>query len=173
MIKKIIEKTTREAEKLQEVKEKCQIEEQELRNKVYDEIMVGATDEFRENYFFFPMGLIHPPVQMPSWMFRELKYHKNLLEGDLERVALAHVIHFTAPDCPTGYMECTGHIENWCKCSVQEAHDTLIRLEKKGLIIGSALSPKDNYGHARNIGWTVNVPYLQAILDCYMTKIWS
>lgn len=148
-------------------------EEKKLRADLLEQLKVGGSEDYCNTIQLFPLELMHSPVLMPSWVFRKFPKHPDFNLDDIEKVAMAHVIHFTVPDNPTGYIECSGHIENWCKCTVAEAHSALQRLEKRKLIISQVLSPEMCRGHKRNLGYFVNVGYVNAILKCYMMNMWN
>ena len=136
------------------------------------QLKVGGTEEYNNQIKLFPIGKMQSPVRIPSWMFRKFKHHPVLELDDIERVALAHVIHFTTASTPYGYIECSGDIENWCKCSVEDAHNALKRLVSKNLIECTTVPDEVCFGHKRNFGYYVNVPYLHGILVLYGTDIW-
>jgi hypothetical protein len=146
--------------------------ETDRNNKIIEELKVGGSEDYNSSISLFPIGKIQSPVRIPTWMFRKFPDHKSFELDDIEKVAMAHVIHFTNCDNPTGYIECSGHIENWCKCSVQEAHDALTRLVKRNLIKSHVLAPEFCMGHKRNLGYFVNIGYVHTILNLYKTDIW-
>lgn len=147
-------------------------EETERNNKILEELKVGGSEDFNSTVCLFPIGMIPSPVRIPAWMFRKFPHNPDFELDDIEKVAMAHVIHFTNCDNPTGYIECSGHIENWCKCSVEDAHAALKRLEKRNLIKSHVLSPDMCRGHKRNLGYFVNIGYVHTILNLYKTDIW-
>lgn len=147
--------------------------EDDLRADILRQLKVGGSPEYDEKITLFPIGLIQSPVRIPAWMFRKYPNHKQLELDDIEKVAMAHVIHFTNPSNPTGYIECSGNIENWCKCSVEEAHNALMSLTNKNLITQYRLSPEMCFSHKRNFGYSVNVEYLHSLLNLYKMDIWS
>lgn len=154
--------------------EKKYIEEETERQKaLLEQLKIGGTEEFNKRIHLFPLGLIPSPVRIPAWMFRKYPHNPDFELDDIEKVAMAHVIHFTNCDNPTGYIECSGNIENWCKCSVEEAHNALKRLVRKNLIKSHVLDPEYCYGHKRNLGYFVNVPYVHTILNLYKMDIWT
>lgn len=146
--------------------------ETELNNNILEQLKEGGSEDFNNTVCLFPIGKIPSPVRVPTWMFRKFPYNKEFELDDIEKVAMAHVIHFTNCDNPTGYIECSGHIENWCKCSVEEAHAALQRLVKKKLITSHVLEPEMCRGHKRNLGYFVNIGYVHTILSLYKTDIW-
>lgn len=147
--------------------------EEKLQQKILEELKVGGSEDYNENISLFPLGKIPSPVRIPAWMFRKYPETPNLELDDIEKVAMAHVIHFTNCDNYTGYIECSGHIENWCKCSVAAAHNALKKLEKKGFITSHVLDPDDCRGHKRNLGYFVNIAYLHKLLSLYKMDIWT
>ena len=152
----------------------CRDKEDELNKKIVDDLMVGASDEYKESYHLFPLGLFQSPVRIPAWMFRTFpNAHKNFNLNDIEKVAMAHVIHFTNAENPTGYLQCSGNIENWTKCSVAEADAALDSLEEKKLVVSRELPPQYCHGHKRNKGYYVNLYYVHTVLRCYKMDIWS
>lgn len=154
--------------------EKYLQEEEQLEQEILRQLRFGGTPEYEKSMqTLVPLGKIPSPIRIPSWMFRKYPHHKQLELSDIEKVALAHVIHFTQADNPTGYIECSGDIENFCKCSVKEAHDALKGLVKNNLITEHVLDPKYCLGHKRNLGYYANVPYLHSILSLYKMEVWS
>ena len=147
--------------------------EDELQADILRQLNIGGTEEYSNTITLFPIGRIQSPVRIPAWMFRKYPNHKQLELNDIEKVAMAHVIHFTNPCNPTGYVECSGNIENWCKCSVEEAHNALVSLTNKNLITQYRLSPELCFGHKRNCGYSVNVEYLHSLLNLYKMDIWT
>ena len=147
-------------------------EEDALEAEIVRQLKVGGSEEYNNSISLFPIGKIQSPVRIPSWMFRKFKHHPVLELDDIERVALAHVIHFTSPATPYGYIECSGDIENWCKCSVEDAHNALQRLVSKNLIECTTVPDEICKGHKRNFGYYVNVQFLHGILVLYKTDIW-
>ena len=146
--------------------------EDALNEDILRQLKIGGSEEYNDSISLFPIGTLQSPVRIPSWMFRKFKYHPVLELDDIERVALAHVIHFTGPSSPYGYVECSGGIENFCKCSVEDAHNALQRLVNKKLIESTTLPDEICMGHKRNFGYYVNVNYLHSILGLYRTDIW-
>ena len=118
------------------------------------------------------------PVKIPSWMFAantflEENFH---FENNTEIVALAHAIHFTSPHCATGYLECSGHIERWCRCTTEEAHEALAELFQRGLLLEPVIIRRDTpnnpvNGVSRNLGWKANIPYIESVLKNYGRRI--
>ena len=147
--------------------------EEELEQRILDDLKVGGNEDYNSHICLFPLGDIPSPVRIPSWMFRKYPETPNLELDDIEKVALAHVIYFTNRDNDTGYIECSGHVENWCKCTVAEAHKAFKKLEKKGFIHHQVLKPEDCRGHKRNYGYLVSIPYLHTLLSLYKMDIWT
>lgn len=168
----IIENKNVNASKKAQIINKYKSKADKLDQKISEEILQGATDEFRKNYVPFPINKIPSPVRIPCWMFKEFKYDPDFQLSDIEKVTLAHVIHFTRPDNPTGYMECSGDIENWCKVSPSVVHETLMNLVKKNLIFEKEAPEEMRMGHTRKSCYTVNVDYMHTILSTYNTDIW-
>ena len=84
----------------------------------------GSNPEYNHKTFFLPMKMFQSPVRVPAWMFR--KYDIEILNlNDIEKVALAHVIYFTNAHNETGYMAMSCNIENWCRCTPDEADSRL------------------------------------------------
>ena len=148
--------------------------ENQLRDNIIKQLKVGGNPEYDKVISnLFPIGKIPSPVKMPAWMFRKYPHHKQLELSDIEKVAMAHVIHFSLPGNLTGYIECSGNIENWCKCTVEEAHEALRRLTKDNLITCHTLEPELCYNHKRNYGYFVNFAYLHELLSLYNMDIWT
>ncbi len=148
-------------------------EETDLENSLLQQLKFGGSEEYNNSVSLFPIGKIPSPVRIPCWMFRKFKHNPDFELDDIEKVAMAHVIHFTNCDNTTGYIECSGHIENWCKCTVEEAHNALKRLEKRNLIVSHVLLPSECKGHKRNLGYFVNIGYVHTILNLYKLDIWT
>lgn len=149
------------------------LDKEDARNaEILEQLKIGGSEEYNKSISLFPIGLIPSPVRVPTWMFRKFPEHPQFNLDDIEKVAMAHVIHFTNCANNTGYIECSGHIENWCKCSVEEAHNALQRLVDRKLIISHVLDPRDCKDHKRNLGYFVNIPYVHAVLQMYRTDIW-
>lgn len=146
--------------------------ENERSEKILEQLKIGGSEEYNKKISLFPIGMLQSPVRIPTWMFRKFPDNPDFELDDIEKVAMAHVIHFTNCDNPTGYIECSGHIENWCKCSVEEAHNALKRLVKKNMITQHILAPEHCYNHKRNYGYFVNIGYVHTILNLYKTDIW-
>ena len=147
-------------------------EETERNNKILEDLKVGGSEEYCNKISLFPIGKLQSPVRIPTWMFRKFPNNPDFELNDIEKVAMAHVIHFTNCDNPTGYIECSGNIENWCKCTVKEAHDALISLVNKNMITKHILAPEFCMNHTRNFGYFVNIGYVHTILNLYKTDIW-
>jgi hypothetical protein len=110
---------------------------------------------------------------IPLWMMREYPEHPNFNLTDKEKMALAIVIHFsTKGHNNTGYMECSGNIENALRIHVSEAKELLQRLKDKNLITCHVIPPEYCYGHQRNLGWDVNAEYVHEVLKEYKSDIW-
>lgn len=166
-------KDPRDPETLASIKEHLK-KEQLLNEKILADLQKNGSDEYTETYTLFPLGLIQCPVRIPMWMFRKYpKEHDDFNLTDIEKVALSCVIHFTDPHILTGYLACSGNIENICKVSVAEADATLDKLVHKGMIIGRPVKPEFCKGHSRNMGYVINAPYLHSVLNCYAMDIWS
>ena len=148
-------------------------EEEDLEQEILRQLKVGGSEEYNNSITLFPLGKLQSPVRIPSWMFRKFPNNPDFELDDIEKVAMAHVIHFTNCDSPTGYIECSGNIENWCKCSVEEAHNALKRLVRKKLITQHILDPQFCKGHKRNFGYFVNIGYVHTILSLYKMDIWT
>lgn len=148
-------------------------EEEARQAEIIRQLKVGGSEEYNNKISLFPLGLIPSPVRIPAWMFRKYPHNPDFELDDIEKVAMAHVIHFTNCANPTGYIECSGNIENWCKCSVEEAHNALKRLVKKNLITQHVLDPQYCDGHKRNLGYFVNIDYVHTILNLYKMDIWT
>lgn len=140
--------------------------------KVYNDIMDGASEEFKKKFVLFPIGKIQSPVRIPCWMLRSFPDDPDFELTDLEKVALAHVIHFTTADNPYGYLECSGDIENWCKCSKEQAHSVLELLMRKNMIFKKEAPDALTMGHSRKNSYVANIDYLHTILTTYDTDIW-
>ena len=69
-------------------------EEDALEAEIVRQLKVGGSEEYNNSISLFPIGKIQSPVRIPSWMFRKFKHHPVLELDDIERVALAHVIHY-------------------------------------------------------------------------------
>ena len=147
--------------------------EEDLQADILRQLKLGGTPEYNAKIALLPLGKIQSPVRIPCWMFRKFPYNKDFELDDIEKVAMAHVIHFTNIDNPTGYIECSGNIENWCKCSVEQAHNALRRLERKNMIKSHVLEPQYCSGHKRNLGYFVNIGYVHTILSLYKMDIWT
>lgn len=136
-------------------------------------LMEGASDEFKRRFVLFPIGKIPAPVRIPSWMFRHFPDDPDFELPDDEKVALAHVIHFTNPSQPWGYLECSGDIENWLRITPKEAHEILDRLIKKNMIFRRKAPESATLGHERDDCYLINIDYLHTVLMCYDTDIWN
>ena len=140
--------------------------------KLFADILDGSTEEFRKKFLLFPIGKIPSPVRIPCWMFRSFPDDPEFELTDIQKVALAHVIHFTRADNPCGYLECSGNIENWCRVSTDVAHKTLQELVSKNMIFEKDAPEDLCMGHKRNKSYVLNVDYLHTILSTYNTDIW-
>lgn len=119
-----------------------------------------------ENYVKTTFSIMGSPVRVPCWLFAsENMLDENLRLTNIEKVALSHALHFLHTS--TGYMECSGGVELWCRCSVEEAHNAFQSLYKKALVQYVPLHPKTCYGLIRNMGWKANVPALDLMLEKY------
>lgn len=152
--------------------EKYTSKERKRTEKVYSDIMEGASEEFKKKFILFPMGKIPSPVRIPCWMLRTFPDDPDFELSDLEKVALAHVIHFTRADNPYGYLECSGDIENWYKCTKEIAHKTLQDLVSKNMIFKKEAPEELTMGHKRKNSYVANIDYLHTILTTYNTDIW-
>lgn len=150
------------------------LEEQRQRDEeLLAQLKVGGSEEYNRTIKLFPIQKFPSPVRVPSWMFRKYPKHKVLELNDLEKVALAHVIHFTGTSSLYGYIECSGDIESYCRCSVEEAHNTLNSLVKKNLIEVTTVPPEVCKGHKRNFAYYANIQYLHSLLILYGVDVWS
>lgn len=117
-------------------------------------------------------GKLGSPVRVPTWIWAAPSFAEVIFHFDrIQAVAMAHVLHFTLNGYPTGYIEKSGHIETWCRCTVEEAHNSLMDLYNKGLVFYKFLPPELVDGAARNMGWYANVHYIQHYLDNYGRRI--
>ena len=156
----------------QKIFDKYANKEKIRQDKILKQILEGAGEEFLKQFVMFPIGKLASPVRIPCWMFRKFPDDPDFELDDIEKVALAHVIHFTTSTNPWGYLECSGDIENWCKCSKEEAQSALKRLIDKNMIF-CHVAPEDKcLGHCRNKSYTINIDYLHTILTTYGTDIW-
>lgn len=151
---------------------KYRSKEKTRQTKLQKDILQGASEEFINNYVLFPIGKIPSPVRIPCWMFRKFPDDPDFELNDIEKVALAHVIHFTTSTNPWGYLECSGDIENWCKCTTKQAHEALQSLVDKQMIFCNVAPREKCLGHSRNKCYTLNIDYLHTILMTYETDIW-
>lgn len=149
------------------------ISEDNLNAKILEEILDGASDDFKKKFVLLPIGMIPAPIRIPMWMFRKFPNDPDFELDDIERVAMAHVIHFTLQGLSSGYIECSGDIENVCKCSVSDAHNALMRLVDRGLITQHTVTPEQCMGHKRNFGYFVNMPYVRSVLLKYKIDLYS
>ena len=147
-------------------------DEQDKMEEIIRQLCVGGTPEYEEKIAVFMHSKLPSPVRIPMWMFRKFKHHAYMELDDIERVALAHVIHFTDPSYPYGYMECSGNIEKCCSCTVEEAHNALARLVNKNLIECRIVPDEICYGHKRNFSYIANIPFMHQILAQYGTDVW-
>jgi hypothetical protein len=99
--------------------------------------------------------------------FAEEEFHFDRIQ----MVALTHVIYFTLTGHDTGYIEKSGHIETWCRCTVEDAHKALTTLCSNGLIYFKFLPDMLVGEAARNLGWFADVPYIQKVLSNYGRRI--
>lgn len=107
-------------------------------------------------------------VRVPHWMyatetFEEQEFHMTTIE----KIALAHALHFTLSHAQYGYLECSGHVEMWCRCSVRDAHNAFLTLQKRNLVDIIYVRPGDCHSFARNWGWIANVPKIHNTLQNY------
>lgn len=144
----------------------------EFKVQLLNELYEGSTEEFRRRLFLFPTDKLPYPVRIPLWMMYEYPDNPNFNLSDKEKVAMSIVIHFTQAHNGTGYMECSGNVENALRIHVPEAKELLQKLLDKNLVIKYKLPPEACYGHKRNTGWAVNVEYVHEVLSKYGTDIW-
>lgn len=143
------------------------IREDNLNKQILADILDGASEEFKHSFVLLPIGVVPAPIRIPMWMFRKFPDDPDFELDDIERVAMAHVIHFTLQGLDSGYIECSGDIENVCKCTTSDAHNALMRLVDKGLITQHIVTPEQCMGHKRNFGYFVNMPYVRSVLLKY------
>lgn len=126
------------------------------------------TDSFKEPTETFGQFPITSPVHIPSWMFACNSFNEDFMHlNDIEKVALAHALHYTKPMFP-GYKECSGQVERWCRCSVEEAHNAFVSLYHKGLLLpGVLLAPENCHGLIRNMAWKANFILIRETLALY------
>lgn len=126
------------------------------------------TESFKESSEVFGKYPMASPVQIPSWMFACNTFNEDFMHlNDVEKVALAHALHYTKPMYP-GYKECSGHVERWCRCSVEEAHKAFVSLYHKGLLLpGVLLAPENCHGLIRNMAWKANFIRIREVLALY------
>lgn len=149
----------------------CMNAEDDLNNTILSELKVGGSERYNKMITLFPVGSIPSPIRIPEWMFRHYKDDPDFNLDDIEKVAMAHVIHYSVSGSNTGYIECSGNIENWCKCGVKDAHNALMRLVNRKLITQHVLNEDDCMGHSRNYGYFVNFPYVRSVLLKYKTIV--
>lgn len=145
----------------------------ELKDELAEKWFFGNSDKGKnfEPYMTY-FGEIHSPVTVPSWLFAANTFAEEDFHFDnIEIVAMAHVLHFTTPYCSTGYIECSGHIERWCRCTAEHAHRTLMNLCKKNLISFKFLPDEVVFGLNRNLGWRANIDYIESVLRPYGRKV--
>ena len=135
----------------------------------------GEDEEKIKEFRWYNMhwGELPTPVRIPSWMFFTHTYLDHPLSclSMAEMVALAHIMYFSKPSCSTGYIECSGHIERWCNCTVNDAHDACMSLYFRGLVDFRFLPSVLVYGLNRNLGWKANTVYIQQLLDVMGRRI--
>lgn len=145
----------------------------ELKDEMAEKWFFGNSDK-GENFepYMTYFGEIHSPVKVPSWLFAaNTFYEENFHFDNIEIVAMAHVLHFTTPHCDTGYIECSGHIERWCRCTAEQVHRTLMNLCKKNLIFFKFLPDEVVFGLNRNLGWRANIDYIESVLRPYGRRV--
>ena len=157
----------------QKVIQKYIVKEKRRKEKLLESLLEGASEQFKESFVLFPIGRIPCPVRLPAWMFRKFPDDPEFELDDEEKVALAHVIHFTNPSHPWGYLACSGGIENWLKCTPKHAYEILSRLVDKNMIFRLTAPDTQTMGHKRNDSYIINVDYLHTVLICYETDIWN
>lgn len=149
--------------------------ESDTRNGLTEEL--GETwlweDDRTESFKFFTQSFglfpLRSPVMIPTWMFACNTFNEPFMHlTDIEKVALAHAIHYTTGPYDNGYLEYSGHVERWCRCGVNEVHEAFIMLYRKGLLLQPIyLEPSKCRGLSRNMGWKANIVKLQRILANY------
>ena len=127
---------------------------------------------FRPNVQYYPM--LKSPVTIPSWMFATDTFNEQNFHAltDIEKCALAHAIWFTMNGYRTGYIESSGHVEQWCRCSISEVHRAFQSLYWRKLVneplyaCSSTSKPL-----TRNWGWVADVVFIQQVLSNYRRVI--
>lgn len=157
---------------LEKLKDQYCEDQDSLEASIVKDLSRGMNHNYNWKPYLVPLGIFGSPIRVPCWMFR--RYSIDCLNlNDVEKVALAHVIHFTNPQCPTGYMPLTGGVENWCKVGSEVVEEALSKLERDGLICGKELEPDYCYGHKRNKGYTANIELLHHLLQLFKMDVWS
>lgn len=129
------------------------------------------TTPFDENIYC--MGKLESRlVRIPHWMNATDKFHEAYFHlSTIEKVALAHAIHFTLDCSDYGYIECSGRVEMWCRCSVREAHRAFQLLYRKNLVDYVRVKPAACHNLTRNWGWRANILFIQNTLNNYGRKL--
>jgi len=130
------------------------------------------TGLFHANVEYYPKLI--SPINIPSWIFAADTFNEPNFHGlsDVEKVALAHAIWFTLHKYSTGYIECSGHVEQWCRCNPSDVHQAFQSLYHRQLLMEPLYSCPDlSRPLTRNWGWMADVIYIQQVLSNYRREI--
>ena len=131
------------------------------------EMWLWNDEKRRKDYAFYERLPFIPPVQIPTWVLNieKFKTEKPINLTYIEKVALCYILQFTHTHS-TGYIECAGDIEKSCMCTVNEAHDAIIKLYKMGFLLDPEFPPMALIGNMyRCASWKVNPLLLKAHLN--------
>ncbi len=173
LIQTIEELKAKKFEEFKYTQEEYMESEDQVNDRIRELMAVGMDPSNSWRPYLLPLGKLPSPVRIPCWMFRKYPISILNIEGDAKKVALAHAIHFTNPQCHTGYMPLSGNVENWCKISCDEVDEIFNELERDGLVSGRVLDPEDCYNHKRNKGYTANIELLHQLLSLFKMDVWS
>ena len=143
------------------------------RDEIVNQLLVGGGDEYKIRLLSMPFDMILAPIHVPMWMFRKFEKNPELNLNDIEKMCLSAAIHFTRASTHTGYMECSGLVEKYCMCDVEDVNAAMNHLLENGLLFCKELTPDQCYGHKRNRGFIANIPKLRDILSNYNLSVWT
>ena len=131
------------------------------------EMWLWNDKERRNDYAFYELMPLVPPVQVPSWFYRletcDDEYLRNLTR--IEKVAFCTILQYTQTHS-TGYIECSGNIEKACGCTANEVHMAIAKLFAHQILMEPEFPPLDTIHNMYRCGsWKINPMILRLHLE--------
>ena len=120
--------------------------------------------------FKHPSNVMKSMIDVPKWLFYPVPEFGEF--NSMEIAALLHIIHYTTPEFPEGYIAESEMMEHWCNATPEEVDAVLNSLEEKGLIWHEELDPSTCRNPKRNYCWFADVTKMHNILVKYNREVW-